>query len=105
MGSGERNNPFSLNWLLNKHPDLTDRTINQKNGRPVKKNTPVMLAVKRHARNCLEVLATDPRVDLDTTDKDGRGLEEVAALAGYISYHDIIVDARQRREEKKRQGL
>ena len=78
----ERNSPFSLNWLLNKAPGLTALTINQKNGRPVKKNSPVMLAVKRHARNCLEVLATDPRVDLDTTDKAGRGLEEVAALAG-----------------------
>ena len=78
----ERNSPFSLYWLLNKHPDMTALTINQKNGRPVKKNSPVMLAVKRHARHCLEVLATDPRVDLNTTDKAGRGLEEVAALAG-----------------------
>merc|ERR1712110_377919 len=67
---------------------MTALTINQKNGRPVKKNSPVMLAVKRHARKCLEMLATDPRVDLDTTDKDGRGLEEVAALAG-LDWIDI----------------
>ena len=63
-----------LKQLLS-HPSLTALTLNQKD-----KDmgvTPVMLALKRKRWKHLEVLAADPRVDLDTTDKEGRSLEEV----------------------------
>ena len=62
--------------LLLSHPSLTALTLNQKNkDRGV---TPVMLAVLSNKLEHLELLAADPRVDLDTTDEDGRSLEEVA---------------------------
>ena len=65
--------------LLLSHQSLTDFTLNQKynNG-----DTLVMLAVRRNQLEHLALLAADPRVDLDTTDKEGRSLEEVARWDG-----------------------
>ena len=62
--------------LLLSHPSLTALTLNQKmewNGA-----TPVMFAVMWNRLEQLELLAEDLRVDLDTTDKEGRSLEERA---------------------------
>ena len=70
-----RNNIEGLKLLLS-HPSLTALTLNQKmewNGA-----TPVMFAVMWNRLEHLEVLAADPRVDLDTTDNQGKSLEEVA---------------------------
>ena len=72
------NNIEGLKLLLS-HPSLTALTLNQKDNDYG--YTPVMLAslVCSHKWNRLEhleVLAADPRVDLDTTDKEGRSLEE-----------------------------
>jgi len=88
--------------LLLSHPSLTALTLNQKdndNG-----DTPVKFAVScppdwitqlEH----LEVLAADPRVDLDTTDKKGRSLEKVARDP---KTRKVLAEAKQRREEKRR---
>ena len=73
---------YAALYLLLNHPDLTSHTLNLKMGTLVKKNTPVMLAVKRNAQDCLELLVDDLRVDLDTTDRYGRSLEEMAGLVG-----------------------
>merc|ERR1719500_1506978 len=65
--------------LLLSHPSLTSLTLNQKDNE--NGNTPVMLAMKKNgvmSHVVVVVLAADPRVDLDTTDKDRRSLEEVA---------------------------
>ena len=64
--------------LLLSHPSLTALTLNQKDTRYG--FTPVMLAVMNGSYRWqhLELLAEDLRVDLDTTDKEGRSLEEVA---------------------------
>ena len=67
--------------LLLSHPSLTALTLNQKN--KWDGATPVMLAVISNKWNNgimehLKLLVADPRVDLDTTDKEGRSLEEVA---------------------------
>jgi len=64
--------------LLLSHPSLTALTLNQKDKRFG--CTPVMLAVKLDywRLEYLEVLVADPRVDLDTTDKEGKSLERVA---------------------------
>ena len=59
--------------LLLSHPSLTAPTLNLKD--KCYGDTPVMLAVKQNRLKPLEVLAADPRVDLDTTDKEGRSLE------------------------------
>ena len=61
--------------LLLGHPGLTALTLNkkQKDGA-----TPVMVAAKKNKLKQLEILAADLRVDLETTDKEGRSLEEVA---------------------------
>ena len=67
--------------LLLSHPSLTSLTLNEKdndNG-----DTPVMLAVRWNRLKHLELLAADPRVDLDTTDNEGRSLEEVT----YVDYN------------------
>ena len=73
----------AVNWenieglkLLLSHPSITALIINQKDN--YHGRTPVMLAVKQNRLKHLEVLAADPRVDLDTTDKKGRSLEKVA---------------------------
>ena len=69
--------------LLLSHPSLTALTLNQKenyHGR-----TPVMRAVRakgseavrRNRLEHLEVLVADPRVDLDSTDNEGRSIEEL----------------------------
>merc|ERR1712037_501238 len=88
--------------LLLSHPSLTALTLNQKdndNG-----DTPVKFAVScppdwitqlEH----LEVLAADPRVDLDTTDKEGKSLEEEARDHCCTR---VVLEAKQRREEKRR---
>lgn len=68
-----QNNIETLNLLLN-HPNLTALTINQKE--PDEGNTPVMLAARWNRLEHLSVLAADLRVDLDTTDKNGKSLEE-----------------------------
>ena len=62
--------------LLLSHPSLTTLTLNQRER--LYGDTPVMLAVKQNSSKHLKVLAADPRVDLDTTDMEGRSLEEVA---------------------------
>ena len=68
------------------HPRLTNLSINTKD---IDGNTPVMLAMKQGdypvtslGNRYLEVLAADLRVDLDTTDNEGRSLEEVAVAYG-----------------------
>ena len=55
---------------------MTTLTLNQRER--LYGDTPVMLAVKQNSSKHLKVLAADPRVDLDTTDMEGRSLEEVA---------------------------
>jgi len=83
--------------LLLSHPSLTALTLNQKdndNG-----YTPVMLAVRKNRLKHVEVLAADPRVDLDTTDKKGRSLEKVARDP---KTRKVLAEAKQRREEKRR---
>ena len=64
--------------LLLSHPNLTALTINHKDSQG---NTPVMRAVIEGRSEHLRVLADDLRVDLDTTDEEGRSLEEVARWA------------------------
>merc|ERR1712130_497879 len=69
-----KENNFEALKLLLSHPSLTAFTLNQKD----KKDgaTPVMLAVKCERLELRALFATDPRVDLDTTDREGRGLEQ-----------------------------
>ena len=62
--------------LVLSHPSLTSLTLNMKDNDYG--DTPVMLAVVWNRLEHLEVLAADHRVDLDTTDKEGKSLEEVA---------------------------
>ena len=62
-----------LKLMLN-HPSSTVLTLNRKNKDG---ETPVMFAVRWKRLKYVEMLAADPRVDLDTTDKEGRSLEEV----------------------------
>ena len=68
----------ALRQLLS-HPGITPLTLNQKD-----KDygfTPVMVAVVKDRLEHLAELVADLRVDLDTTDKEGRTLEEVARCA------------------------
>ena len=65
----DKNNIEALKLLLN-HPGLTALTLNQKDRHGY---TPVMRAVSN--RECLELLAADLRVDLDTTSTWGNGLD------------------------------
>ena len=69
--------------LLLSHPSLTALTLNQKDKWG---DTPVMLAVRRNRLKQLELLAADLRVDLDTTDKWGKSLEEVARWAFLVAF-------------------
>jgi len=94
----------AVNWenidglkLLLSHPSITALIINQKDN--YHGRTPVMLAVKQNRLKHLEVLAADPRVDLDTTDKKGRSLEKVARDP---ETRKVLAEAKQRREEKRR---
>ena len=93
------NNIEGLKLLLS-HPGLTALTLNHK--KKYSGDTPVMLAMKTNGtqnwdplthgirRNKLEehlaVLAADPRVDLDTTDMEGRSLEEAAGWAFLLAF-------------------
>ena len=64
----------ALKLLLN-HPDWSPLTLNEKDAWG---HTPVMAAVITRQLKCLAFLAADPRVDLDTSDDEGRSLELVA---------------------------
>merc|ERR1711953_889115 len=66
--------------LLLSHPNLTALTLNQKDKRFG--NTPAMQAVKQGTLEYQEVLFADPRVDLDTTDREGKSLERAARDRG-----------------------
>jgi len=89
--------------LLLSHPGLTSLTLNQKQ----KKNgaTPVMVAAMRNKLEHLAILAGDLRVDLDTKDKEGRSLEDMARSSAALK---IIEEAKQERrliKEQKRRVL
>ena len=78
--AAEFNNTEALKLLLD-HTSLTALTLNQKD--KCYGATPVMWALGTWAVNYdklehLALLAEDLRVDLDTTDKEGRSLEERA---------------------------
>jgi len=92
----DENNIEVLKLLLS-HPSLTALTLNQKGKRYGV--TPVMLAVRWNSLEILAMLAADPRVDVDTTDREGRSLEEVARNP---DTRRVLDEAKQRREEKKR---
>ena len=68
----DENNIEALKLLLN-HPGLTALTLNQKDNKFGE--APVMRAVDEEKRECLELLAADIRVDLDTTNTWGNGLD------------------------------
>ena len=63
--------------LLLGHPSMTALTLNQK--AKYYDQTPVMQAVSLNRLKPLALLVADPRVDLDTTDNEGKSLEEVAS--------------------------
>jgi len=93
--------------LLLSHPSLTSLTLNQKDNE--NGDTPVMLAMKKNGVRSLmvvKVLAADPRVDLDTTDKEGMSLAYLEH--GILSKCDrpvtdgVVYQARQRREKRRR---
>ena len=76
------NNIEGLKMLLSQ-PSLTALTLNQKDNEDVGV-TPVMLALgislssaRRKRWKHLALLVAEPRVDLDTTDRQGRSLEEL----------------------------
>ena len=76
------NNIEGLKMLLSQ-PSLTALTLNQKDNKDVGV-TPVMLALgislssaRRKRWKHLALLVAEPRVDLDTTDRQGRSLEEL----------------------------
>ena len=68
----DEDNIEALKLLLN-HPGLTALTLNQKDNKFGE--APVMRAVDEEKRECLELLAADLRVDLDTTNTWGNGLD------------------------------
>jgi len=80
--------------LLLSHPNLTALTLNQKDKRFGA--TPVMWAVTRNTLKDLEVLVADPRVDLDTTNKEGKSLKKVArdGLGALDGREKIVAEAR-----------
>ena len=78
-----KNNIEALKLLLS-HPSLTALTLNQKDKE--KGATPVMWAVKWDRLEHLALLAADPRVDLDTIDKEGRGLEQNSRWVFLLEY-------------------
>ena len=113
----EDNNNEGLKLLLS-HPSLTSLTLNQRD--KYYGATPVMLAVEWDRWEPLALLAEDLRVDLDTTDKEGKSLEEAARWLFMLNSqgHKILIkhlrdspealrvveEAKQRREERRRQG-
>ena len=60
--------------MLLSHQTLITLTLNQK----YNDVTPVMAAVMKNRLEELVLLISDLRVDLDTTDREGRSLEEAA---------------------------
>ena len=76
------NNIEGLKLLLN-HPDFTAPNLNHRNSMG---DTPVMLAVLYDRLEHLAVLAADLRVDLDTTDNEGRSLEELTRWASLLNF-------------------
>merc|ERR1711971_1423317 len=84
--------------LLLSHPSLTALTLSTRER--LYGDTPVMLAVRKNRLKHVEVLAADPRVDLDTTDKKGRSLEKVARDP---KTRKVLAEAKQRGEEKVEQ--
>merc|ERR1711953_1046341 len=97
MGAVIRNNIELLKLLLS-HPSLTALTLNQKD--KCYGATPVMWAVNYDKLEHLALLAEDLRVDLDTTDKEGRSLEERARDSPEALR--LVEEAKQRREERRR---
>ena len=90
------NNIEGLKMLLSQ-PSLTALTLNQKDNVDMGV-TPVMLALtislsKSRARlkrwEHVKVLVADPRVDLDTTDKQGRSLEEVGGWVFLLPFEKL----------------
>jgi len=75
LGCAKYYNIETFKLLLN-HPSLTTLTLNHKN--KVYGETPVMHAVIRKKKQHLALLIADLRVDMDTTDMEGRSLEERA---------------------------
>ena len=74
--------------LLLSHPSLTALTLNQKD--EWYGATPVMWAVIKNQLELLAVLVAEMRVNLDTTDLEGRSLEEVARWPFQHSQQYII---------------
>ena len=72
-----RNNNIEMLKLLLSHQRLTAFTLNLKD--KLDGDTPVMRAVMLKKEEHLALLAADPRVDLETTEKEGRSLEEMAS--------------------------
>merc|ERR1712172_479139 len=89
--------------LLLSHPSLTSLTLNQRER--LYGDTPVTLAVKQNSSKHLKVLAADPRVDLDTTDMEGRSLEEVATwwwARDPETCQKLVDEIKLKREERRR---
>ena len=59
---------------------LADPRLNTANHKTSYDETPVMVAMHCNSVNALRELVSHPSVDLDTTDRRGRSLEEVARL-------------------------
>ena len=82
--------------LLLRHPSLTTLTLNHKD---MWGDSPVIVAVVMDGRlEHLKELAADLMVDLDTTDKQGRSLEEDASDSEIVKIQD---KAKERRNEFK----
>ena len=79
--------------LLLKHRGLTALTLNHKD--KDKGATPVMWAVRKKRLEVLALLAADPRVDLDTTDKEGRSLEDIARWVLLLLHSQSCHNSRQ----------
>ena len=91
------NNIGGLKMLLNSQFSLTAQTLNQTDNKDMGV-TPVMLALaislssaRRKRWEHLEVLVADPRVDLDTTDRQGRSLEEVGGWVFFSLFRQLSV--------------
>ena len=83
----EDSDPEVLELLLS-HPSLTAHTLNMKE--TSYEVAPVMLAVCWCRLEHLALLVADPRVDLDTTDNEGRSLEEVARCIFLLHFCSIL---------------
>merc|ERR1712130_213942 len=85
------NNIDAMKLLLS-HPSLTALTLNQKDKEYG--DTPVNMAVRYHSLELLALLAADPRVDLDTIDKDIFMRQD---NAGYPGTRKVVTEAKKRR--------